>query len=73
MCSFEIAARVRVINKLLIEAWIQHAVDGVMQKSVSDRSFVNISGFRITYRKCLVSTMSIVSGPKILMESENIL
>lgn len=57
--SFEISARVGIMDKLSVKVGIQNAIDGVVKQSVSHVGFMNTSGLRVIYSERLVGTVNI--------------
>lgn len=47
MRAFVQAAGVRVVDELLIEVGIEHSVDCVVEKTISNRGFVDIARFGV--------------------------
>ena len=70
MHAFVNAAGKRIGNKSLIKKWIQNLKQRMMQNSVSDRRFVNVSNLRITDKEAGRDSDSgsprIASAPKVI-------
>ena len=73
MHAFVNAAGKRIGNKSLIKKWIQNLKQRMMQNSVSDRRFVNVSNLRITDKEAGVRQVSISLGQQIAMKLKDIL
>ena len=57
--AFVDTARIRIVNKTLVENWIQNAVNGVVQNSIAHPGFVNQTSFGIADIKRVIRTVAI--------------
>lgn len=59
MGAFVIAARIGVVNETFIKIGVEDTVASVVDQSVSDTSFVNVSPFGVGHNKMFVAAVSI--------------
>ena len=59
MGSSQLAARIRVMNKSLIEKWVELAIDSVMEKPISHCCLVNIPWLWVGDIESIISPVSV--------------
>lgn len=70
--AFIFSGRPRIKNKELIPYWLNYPVDGVMEQSVTNRSFVNMTTLWIVDEKRKISSMIVGTAFQVLMQLENV-
>lgn len=72
MGAFAVSAGERVSYKCSVEEWIEFAVQGVVQESISDACLVNVSRFWVVYLEWLVRAVSICSGLECFVQRQDV-
>jgi hypothetical protein len=73
MRTFALSTRKRIKNELLIKKRIEDSVDRMMQKTVTDSCFVNVSWFRVIDAKRVIRSVPIGSFFQFMMKRQNII
>jgi hypothetical protein len=68
MCPLVVSARIRIGNESLIKKGIHNPIDGVVQQSVPDRCFMNISRFWIIDFERLIAAVNIGMIEEVVMK-----
>ena len=72
MGAFTYAAGVGVVDKLFVEVRVEDAIDGMVEKSIAYRCFVNVTRLRITYLEGFVGTVIVYLTLQVTMEVEDV-
>ncbi len=73
MNALGFSGRPRIENEYLIPYRLNDPVDGVMEQSITNRSFVNMTPFRIADEKRKISTVLVDVIFQVLIQLENMI